>query len=79
MVMYTVSYLLEVVMNPAFNTMSLKSQVNISAIPIVHVVLIEYIIETFIQVFKVEQNNSSSSFHANLYLIDVSAYLSDKE
>ena len=41
-------YLLKILMNPAFNTVSLKSQVNVSAIPIVHVVLIEYIIETFI-------------------------------
>ena len=55
--------------------MGLKAQIYISAISIIDVVLVEDIIETFIEVFKVEENNSSPCLHANLNLVNVSANL----
>ena len=62
-------------MNSALHSMGLKPQINVSIVPIMHVVLVQYIVEAFIEVFKVKENNSSSGFHANLDLIDVSADL----
>lgn len=59
--------------------MSLEPKVNISNISIKNVVLIEYIIQTFIEIFQVKQNNSSTSFHTNFDLVDISANLSNDE
>ena len=55
--------------------MGLKAQIYISVVSMIDVVLVEDIIETFIEVFKVEENNSSPCLHANLNLVNVSANL----
>ncbi len=55
--------------------MRLKSQVHISAVGMIDVVLVKDIIETLIEVFQVEENNCASSLHADLDLVDVLAYL----
>ena len=62
-------------MHSAFHSVGLKSKINISAVPIVHVVLVEHIIQALIEVLKVEQDHCSSGLHTNLYLVDVSAHL----
>ena len=62
-------------MHSAFDSVRLKSKIHISVFPIVHVVLIQHIIQALIEVFKVEQDHCSSSLHANLYLVDVSTHL----
>ena len=55
--------------------MGLQTKINIFSISMNNVVLVENIIQALVKVFQVEQNNSSSSFHANLDLVDVSTHL----
>ena len=62
-------------MYSTLHSVGLEPEVNISAVTIVHVVLVEHIIQALIEVLQVEQNHRPSSLHANLYLIDVSANL----
>ena len=62
-------------MDSAANPVCLQSQVHISAVAVVNVVLVEDIVETLVEVLQVEQNDCSPSFHANLDLIDVAANL----
>lgn len=68
-------YLLEVVVNPTLNTVCLKTKINISAVPIMHVVLVQHIIETFVKIFKIKKYHCSSSLHTNLDLVNISADL----
>ncbi len=67
--------ILEVIVHSALYSMGLKSKVNISAISIVHVVLVQHIVQTLVEVFKVEQDHCSSSLHANLDLVNISTHL----
>ena len=62
-------------MNATFHSMCLKPKINISIVSIMHVVLVQYIVEAFIEVFKVKENHTSSCLHANFDLVDVSADL----
>lgn len=55
--------------------MSLKPQIHILAASMINVILVQHIIQTLIEVFKIEQNNSASGLHANLDLIDVTTNL----
>ena len=57
------------------DSMSLKTKVHISVATIVDVVLVQHVIQAFIQVLQIEQDHCTSSFHANLDLIDVPADL----
>ena len=66
-------------MYSATDTMCLKTKVHISVATIVDVVLVQHIIQAFVQVLQVEQDHCSSSFHANLDLIDVSANLYEQQ
>ena len=66
---------LKVFVYSAANSVGLKAQIYISAVTMIDVVLVEDIIETFIEVFKVEENNSSPCLHADLNLVNVSANL----
>ncbi len=70
-------YSLEVLMNPAFDPVCLQSKVHISYFTIVHVVLVEDIIETLI-VIQVEQDDCTTCLHADLDLVDITADLRSK-
>ena len=62
-------------MHSAFHSVSLQSKVNISQFSIVHVVLVQHVVQALIQVFQVKQDHGSSSLHANFDLVDVPANL----
>lgn len=62
-------------MHSAFHPVGLKSKVNVSVLSIMHVVLVEHVIQALIKVLKVKQDHCSPSLHANLYLINVSTHL----
>ena len=62
-------------MHSAFHSVGLKSKVNVSVLSITHVILVEHIVQALIEVLEVEQDHCSSSLHANLYLVNVSAHL----
>lgn len=47
------STLLEIVMYSASYSVCLKSKINISVAKVVDVVLIEYVIQTFVEIFQV--------------------------
>ena len=70
-----VKTLLEVIVHSALHLVSLKSKIHISVSPIVHVVLVEHIIQALVEVLKIEKDHCSSSLHANLYLVNISANL----
>ena len=61
------------------DTMGLKTKVHISVATIVDVVLVQHVIQAFVQVLQVEQDHCSSSLHANLDLVDVSTNLQIKQ
>ena len=46
--------LLEIFMHSALHSVSLQSKVNVSVVSIVHIVLVQHIIQAFIQVFQIE-------------------------
>lgn len=62
-------------MDFASHSVGLQSKINISISSTVDIVLVEDIIQTLIEVFKVQQDNCSSSLHTKLYLVDVSTHL----
>ena len=62
-------------MYPALDSVSLQPKVHISHSTMVHVVLVEHIIETLIKVFQVEQNHCATCLHADLDLVDVATNL----
>ena len=68
-------HLLEIFVHPTFHSVGLKSKVHISVVPIVHVVLVEHIVQALVEIFQVEEDHCSPSFHANLNLVNVSAHL----
>ena len=45
---------LEVIIHSALDSVCLQPKVNIATVPEVDVVLVEYIIQTFVQVLKIE-------------------------
>ena len=55
--------------------MCLESQVHILAVSMVDVILVEDVIQTLVEIFQVEENDSASSLHANLDLVDVTTNL----
>ena len=63
--------LLELIIHSASHTMCLESQVHVLAVSMVDVVLVEDIVQTLIEVLQVEEDNCTSSLHANLDLVDV--------
>ena len=67
--------LLEVIMNPAFDSMCLQSEIDISYTTVVHVVLVQYIIQALIEVLQVKKDDCSACLHTDLYLVDVSTDL----
>jgi hypothetical protein len=54
---------------------SLKAQVHILAVSVVDIILVQHIVQTLIEILQVEENNCTSSFHANLDLVDIAANL----
>jgi hypothetical protein len=70
-----VPHVLEVIVHSALHSVRLKSKVNVSAVSIVHVVLVQHIVQALVEVFKVEQDHCSSSLHTNLDLVDISTHL----
>ena len=69
--------LLEIVINLATHPVCLETQVHIFIVTKVYIVLVKNIVQTLIEVIQVEENNSASSFHANLDLVDVSTNLNE--
>ena len=67
-------YSLEIIVNPAFDPVCLQSKVYISYSTIVHVVLVEDIIEALV-VIQVEQNNCTACLHADFNLVCVTTDL----
>ena len=63
--------LLELIVHSASHAMCLESQVHILAVCMVDVVLIQDIVQTLIEVLQVEEDNCTSSLHANLDLVDI--------
>ena len=49
-----VETLLEVVVHTALHSVGLKSKINISVFSIMHVVLVQHVIQALVEVFKVE-------------------------
>ena len=41
--------------------------------------LVEYVIETLIEVFEIKQDHCSTNLHADLDLVDVPTHLQDEE
>ena len=70
---------LEVVMNPALDSVGLQSKVDIPTPPNVDVVLVEHVIQTLIQVLQVEQDDCSPRLHADLDLVNIATYLKKKK
>ena len=68
--------LLELIVHSASHAMCLESQVHVLAVSKVDVVLVQDIVQTLIEVLQVEEDNCTSSLHANLDLVDVSMDLS---
>ncbi len=62
-------------MNPTLDPVCLQSQVHIAYSTIIHVVLVEDIIEALIEVLQIEKDDCPPCFHANLDLINVTANL----
>ena len=62
-------------MDSAANPVCLQTQVHVSGVTIIDIILVQDIVETLIEILQVEQNDSSPSFHANLDLIDITANL----
>ena len=65
-------------MHSAFDSMCLQSEINISDTTIVHVVLVQYIIQALIEVLQVKKDDCSACLHTDLYLVDVSTDLIQK-
>ena len=65
-------------MHSTFDSMGLQSKINISDTTIVHVVLVQYIIQALIEVLQVEKDDCPACFHTDLDLVDVSTYLKIK-
>ena len=68
-------HLPEVFVNFTFHTMCSKSKWDKALILVVGVVLVQGIIQTFVQLVKIEQNNCPACFHADLDAIDIPTYL----
>ena len=66
---------LEVVVHSASHSVCLKSQVHILAVSMVDVILVQDIVQTLIEVLQVEEDNCTTSLHANLDLVDISTDL----
>ena len=47
-------FLLEVIVHSTLHSVCLKSKVNIPVLSIVHVVLVQHIVQALVEVFKVE-------------------------
>ncbi len=62
-------------MNPTLDPVCLQSQVHIAYSTIIHVVLVEDIIEALIEVLQIEKDDCPPCLHANLDLINVTANL----
>ena len=62
-------------MHPALDSVCLQSKVHISHSTIVHVVLVEYIIQTLIKVLQIEQDYCTTCLHADFDLVDVTTNL----
>ena len=67
--------LLEIVVHPASDSVSLKTQIHILGVSSNNVILVEDIIQALIEVFQVEEDHSASSLHAYLDLVDISTHL----
>ena len=61
--------------NLALDSMRSETEIDELFTAKVDVILIENIVQTFVKVFHVEQDNTFTSFHANLYTVDVSTDL----
>ena len=70
---------LEVVVHPAFDSVGLQSEVDISTPPKLDVVLVEHVIQALIQVLQVEQDDRSPCLHADLDLVNVAAHLKKRK
>ena len=66
---------LEVIIHPALDSVCLQPEVNIPTPPMVDVVLVEYIIQTLVQVLKIEQDDSSPCLHTKFDLVNVATHL----
>ena len=62
-------------MHPALDSMCLQSEIDISYTTVVHVVLVQNIIQALIEVLQVKKDDCSACFHTYLYLVDVSTDL----
>ena len=62
-------------MDSTADTVGLQTKIDISDATTVDVILVQYIVQTFVKIVQIEQDSSSPGLHANLNLIDVSANL----
>lgn len=70
---------LKVVMHSALDAVGLQAEVNVTTPPVIDVVLIEHIIQAFVQALQVQQNHGPPCFHANLDLINVPTNLKESK
>ena len=75
---HTQYFSLEIVIHPAAHSVCLESQVHILAVSMVDVILVEDVIQTLVEVFQVKENDSTSSLHANLDLVNVATNLIER-
>ena len=66
-------------MYPALDSVCLQSKVHVPHSTIAHVVLVEYIIQTLIEVLQVEQDHCATCLHTDLDLINVTTNLNGSD
>ena len=65
-------------MHSALHSMCLQSEINISDTSMIHVVLVQYIIQALIEVLQVKKDDRPACLHAYFDLVDVSTDLNTK-